>query len=498
MVISKNITLLIFLLVLQILLVSCKEDTIAPEMFGSISGVVLDADDNSPIIGASITTSPPTNVIITDASGKFEYSNIAAGDYTISITKNDYAKNAVSVQVRDGETTSPTIMLNKSVSNNIPPNEPSTPSPNDNAVNQPVSLSLSWFASDPNKTDTLLFDVYLYESNNPVITQIASDIADTTILLESLKYNTTYFWQVKAKDGKASTNSSTWSFTTVNFPNNPYLYASNISGNYEIYSSNGTGSSAIRLTNNSYRDWYPRLSPNGSKIAFVSDKQINPQIYTMNSDGSNILKVTSLPIAGYHNNGIGFSWSPDGGQMIYANYDKLYKVDQFGSNLTQIATAPVNRNFRETDWSGVNNRIVALTIGENIYDSEIYLMDNNGSNMTLFFSNLPGSMESPSFSVDGKSIMFTRDVSGYESLDGRQLNSHIFIMSIIGTDTIDISANKPAGTNDLQPRFSPDGAHIIFINSSNVLDAPADIWIMDINGNNRTKVIDDAIMPEWN
>ena len=258
-------------------------------------------------------------------------------------------------------------------------------------------MNLAWTASDPNSADTLTFDVYLYESNNPVQTQIASDITDTTVAVDNLLYNTTYFWQVIVKDGEATTNGSIWSFTTLPPPDNPYLYASKINGNYDIYSSDTTTNSTLRLTNNSYRDWWPRLHPNGSRIGYVSNEQVNPQIFTMSADGSNIMRVTTVPIAGYNNNGIGFCWSPDGGQFLYGNYDKLYKIDQFGANLTQIATAPIGRNFRETDWSGVNNKIVVLTIGENSYDSEIYLMDSDGSNMTLFFSNLPGSMESPTF-----------------------------------------------------------------------------------------------------
>lgn len=269
-------------------------------------------------------------------------------------------------------------------------------------------------------------------------------------------------------------------------------------GNYEIYSSDTASSTTIQLTFNFNRDWWPRLNPGKTKIAYISDQEINPQIFTMNTDGTNKFKVTTIPVTGYHNNGIGFSWSPDGGYILYSNYDKLYKISQFGTNLTQIATAPAERNFRETDWSPVNNKIVVLTIGENSYDSEIYLMNSDGSNMTIFFSNFPGSMEYPTFSVDGNSIMFTRDVSGFESQDGRQLDSHIFIMSINGTDTTDVSINKPEGTNDLQPRFSPDGSQIIFTNSQNVLGAAPYIWIMNVDGNNRTKLFDNAMMPEWN
>ena len=296
MVRPKNILCIVLLTILLLFLVSCKENTITPEMFGNISGIVLDADDNSPIVGASITTSPPTNALVTDDAGKFEYSNIAVGNYTITISKSDYVKNTVTVQVKDGETTSPTILLNKSTTNNKPPDEPSNPFPENNAVNQPVSLNLSWHASDPDKGDTLTFDVYLYESNNPVQTQIASDITDTTVSVDNLLYSTTYFWQVIAKDGEATTNGSTWSFTTVAQPDNPFLYASNMDGNYEIYSSDTASSTTIQLTFNFNRDWWPRLNPGKTKIAYISDQEINPQIFTMNTDGTNKFKVTTIPV----------------------------------------------------------------------------------------------------------------------------------------------------------------------------------------------------------
>ena len=495
MVRTKNI--LIIVSVFLYFLFSCKENTIEPDLFGNILGIVLDADNNSAIVGASITTSPATNALVTDNTGKFQYSDIPVGSYIITVSKNNYEKTTVSVQVSDGETTAPTILLTKSSSGNTPPGEPLNPSPETNSVNQPVSLNLTWSASDPDASDSLWFDVYLYESNNPSQIKIASDITDTIVSVENLKFSTTYFWQVIVKDSKTTTNGSTWSFTTMGMPDNHFFFASNRDGNYEIYSSDTTNNSTIRLTSNSGRDWYPKLNPNGTKIAFASDEQVDPQIYIMNKDGSNSYRVTSIPVAGYHNNGIGFSWSPDGSLLIYPNYNSLYRIDQSGGNLTQIATAPANRNFRETDWSPANNKIAVLTIGENPYDSEIYIMDANGSNMTLFFSNLAGCMESPTFSVDGNSIMFTRDVSGFESQDGRQLDSHIFIMDINGTDTTDISYGKPAGTNDLQPGFSPDGAYVIFTNSSNVTGSTSDTWIMNADGSNRIKVFENAIMPEW-
>ena len=49
---------------------------------------------------------------------------------------------------------------------------------------------------------------------------------------------------------------------------------------------NGDGSSPTRLTNNAYADFDPSWSPDGSKLAFDSDRVGNREIYSMNSDGT--------------------------------------------------------------------------------------------------------------------------------------------------------------------------------------------------------------------
>ncbi|MEM9833176.1 MAG: hypothetical protein AAF944_21260 [Bacteroidota bacterium] len=57
--------------------------------------------------------------------------------------------------------------------------------------------------------------------------------------------------------------------------------------------------------------------------------------------------------------------------------------------------------------------------------------------------------------------------------------------------------NKPAGTNDLRPRYSPDGARIIFENAPNDDPNAASIWVMDLNGDNRQLLYQNATMPHW-
>ncbi len=55
------------------------------------------------------------------------------------------------------------------------------------------------------------------------------------------------------------------------------------------------GSGQIKLTNNSAYDWAPSFSPDGSKIAFVSDRDGNNEIYIMNVDGSEQARLTNNP-----------------------------------------------------------------------------------------------------------------------------------------------------------------------------------------------------------
>lgn len=495
---KKFLLIYSFTLLVFILLSSCKEDTVVPEFFGSIEGIVLDAEDNTPIVSAAVSTAPATTSLITDADGKFSYTNISTGSYTISVTKTGYEKKSVTVSVKEDEATPVTILLEKS-----PPTEGpgkvTDPTPPDEAIDQPIQLDLIWH---PDTSDVssipVKYDVYLYTPYSPLPDRIASDIEDTTVHVDSLTYNKTYYWQVNAKlQDTLITEGDIWGFSTRELPDYRFFYSSRREGNYDIYNSDSSSSDIIKLTNRPSRDWWPRLSPNRRNIAFVSDGDVSFHIFQMNRDGSDIRRITTIPIAGFNNDGIGFNWSPDGGKFIYGHYNQLYSVDENGSNLTLIATAPAGRHFRECEWSHFGDKIVVLTIGEMPYDSEIYTMDANGSNMTLVVDNLPGTVSAPTWSIDGNSILYTYDVSGFESPDGRQLDSRIFLKSLIDTTLIDLSLNKNGGTNDTYPRFSPDGAWIIFENTTNDGFNPKNIWIMDIDGDNREELFMNAATPEW-
>ena len=482
---------------------SCSDKPVSPVATGTISGRVTDATDDSPIAGASVTTTPGTNALITDNSGNYIIADVEEGTYIVKATKTGYNTGSVSVAVKPEKTTIANIILTPATKNQ-PPNSPTNPNPATGAIDQPISLTLSWSCSDPDAGDSLSYDICFGNAHEP-ISVVSTNQSDTSLDLSDLGYGTTYHWQVVAKDNnEAATNGPVWSFTTKSFPNNRIVFASNRDGDYEIYSSSTEGTDIIQLTHEPGRDWWPRISPNRHRIAFSSDRTVESHIYLMNMDGTDVKKITTIPISGYHNYGIGFCWSPDGQQLLYSNYDVLYRIDADGGNLTEIARAPGSRHFRECDSSPLGDKIVALTIGTWVYNSEIYIMDSDGSDMTVLVGNSAGAMGHPSFSPGGNKVAYSWDVSGHEVSSGRQLDARIFIINIDGTGNTDISiplidptSGKTPGTNDFNPAWSPDGAKIIFTNAPNDDSAPPDIWIMDIDGENREKLITDGTMPDW-
>lgn len=98
-----------------------------------------------------------------------------------------------------------------------PPTVPATPVPSDAAVDQVTEVTLCWECSSPDKIQ-VKYDIYL-DKENPPKAQIASSHPEKTFKAAGLSQNTTYYWQIKAKDEKNNiAQGPVWKFKTGTVP----------------------------------------------------------------------------------------------------------------------------------------------------------------------------------------------------------------------------------------------------------------------------------------
>ena len=493
-----KITALINRILTTILLIgfvfSCRENTINPVYYGTLKGTITFEQNGSAAKNAAISTVPSTNISYSDSLGNYVLDSIPVGYYTLVATLDGYNTASAPAQVAQGITSKIDLVLTPQVAD---PNEPELVAPANNKDSVARNVTLTWTVKNEIK-DQLTYDIVVYEGNQTSPLAEYKSQTDTFLVLSNLRFETKYYWQVITKNSLGlAKNGALWNFRTAPFPSNRFLFSSARNGTFAVFSSDSSGADLIQLTASSAESVYPRYSHDRRTIAYSSLINLDYQIMLMDHDGTNPRQVSSLPIAGNYNQGGGFSWSPDDGKILYSHFDKLYTMDQDGGNLTAVATAPAGRNFRKCDWSAFNTSVVAETVGVLPYDNEIVLVDIQTGTIVTLIGNLPGTIQSPSFSINGQQILYTRDVSGFQSPDGRQLNSHIFIYDIATGVNTDISTQKPPGTNDLNPRFSPTGAQVIFEHKLNDNSGPTTIWILEISDSSRKQVFSDASMPDW-
>jgi hypothetical protein len=119
------------------------------------------------------------------------------------------------------------------------------------------------------------------------------------------------------------------------------VFASNLTGNYEIYVLNPATGLSTQLTNNAAQDVEPVWSPDGSKIAFASDRDGDYELYVMRADGTDVRQLTNNLAEDRQPR-----WQPDENNIVFVSnvngqWD-LYSISADGAIVRQLTNDPAD------------------------------------------------------------------------------------------------------------------------------------------------------------
>lgn len=219
----------------------------------------------------------------------------------------------------------------------------------------------------------------------------------------------------------------------------------------------------------------PRISPDGTQIAFFSDRNDYTSLIIVDSTGEQQLEISQNGYGGYfesfHPFRTGVCWSPDGAKIAFITKnngaDEIRIVDVKRKNLHDRIRTRFNA-ITSPDWSPDGNLLVFSAIDSGKGDLFTY----NLSDRTL--SRLTNSVTyeaDPRFSPDGKLVLFSlEDTCEVPAEKKTPYGSGASDLAIIECSTKKTHRLTATIWSEKQPCFSPQGDSILFVCNINGID----------------------------
>lgn len=219
------------------------------------------------------------------------------------------------------------------------------------------------------------------------------------------------------------------------------IFASNRDGQMDLYMTTPDGSQQTRLTTNASVDGNstPQVSPDGTKVAFVSLEGNNSDIFVLNLTTNAITRITDAP-----EKDASPSWSPDSQHLAFESFRdgnfEIYIANADGSNPIRLTNDPAGDSHPV--WSPVANEIAFVS--NRFGNSDLLLLNLNGAISTL--TTNPSPDNNPVWSPDGNFIAF------------QSFSNDLSNICIIGRDGLNQKCLTPSMAVYDAPVWSHDGA----------------------------------------
>jgi TolB protein len=192
-------------------------------------------------------------------------------------------------------------------------------------------------------------------------------------------------------------------------------FVSDAAGSSQIYVKDLAAGGRTRLTDTPGYKSDPAWSPDGRRIAFVASVDGGTDVFVVGADGAGPANLTRLSHAYAERP----SWSPDGARLAFAaiaatgpDYE-IYTMNSDGSDLVNLTNCP--DNDRLPAWSPDGRRIAFMS-DRNGFAFDIWVMDEDGAHARCLTAVNLGHSERPSWSPDGRQIVFHSYADGHGQL----------------------------------------------------------------------------------
>ncbi len=233
--------------------------------------------------------------------------------------------------------------------------------------------------------------------------------------------------------------------------NGKIAFVSDRDSNREIYSMNPNGSGMKRLTFDPGVDDYPAWSPDGGKIAYLSDQSF---IKIMNADGSEPRVVTpinfSLTTPNFCGERFALDWSPDGSKIVFQEFGNIVTVNIDGTNRQNITNTTIRES--EPSWGLMNQIAYTASRATNSQpNAGLWIHLTTFPEVFLSYYGYYTCAVSPDLSTDGAKLAY---VGGHDLIPP----GYIFITN----------PNPPFNERNLEffnamtVRWSPNGDFLVF------------------------------------
>jgi uncharacterized protein YjdB len=222
-----------------------------------------------------------------------------------------------------------------------------------------------------------------WASDNPQIAAVSDDGVVTTAAYGHARITAT------APGGKRA--------AAEVFVQGEIVVASSRGGRFQLYSAERSNLAQLRkVVDDTSGATEPAFSPDGSRIAFTSARDGQPEIYVMDADGSNVARLTNSPAADG-----GAAFTPDGQAVVYhsqrTGHRQIFIQSITGSDAIQLTQEPAENWQPTVSPDGETIAFVSSREGNN----DIWLMSKDGSNQRAFTKTPQVKETAPHFLRDG-------------------------------------------------------------------------------------------------